>query len=102
MQHNPKHAALVCQIEIVHFTLSMHAKYFKDIKVCQKNIKNCLWLKFAFGFTLNSSIVYPLFFESVNLIQNCETVDSFLLLTGDICVGDCRLEANSFPFPSAL
>ena len=61
MQPNPKHTRLVCQIDIEYFTLTIHAKYFKDIKVYQKNIKNCLWHKFIFGFTLNSSIVYPLF-----------------------------------------
>jgi hypothetical protein len=68
MQPNPKHAALVCQIEIMYFTLTLHAKCFKVIKICQKNIKKCLWHKFIFGFTLNSSIVYPLFIPCVNLI----------------------------------
>ena len=42
MQPNPKHTRLVCQIDIVHFTLTIHAKYFKDIKVYQKNIKKGL------------------------------------------------------------
>jgi hypothetical protein len=42
MQPNPKHAALVCQIEIMYFTLTLHAKCFKVIEVCQKNIKKNL------------------------------------------------------------
>ncbi len=49
MQPNPKHAALVCQIEIMYFTLTFYAKCFKDIKVCQENIKKCFWLSSSFG-----------------------------------------------------
>ena len=40
MQPNPKHTRLVCQIDIVYFTLTIRAKYFKDIKVYQKTLKN--------------------------------------------------------------
>jgi hypothetical protein len=42
MQPNPKHAALVCQIEIMYFTLTLDAKCFKVIKICQKNIQKYL------------------------------------------------------------